>query len=429
MKQLFGTDGLRGIYGDDLTDELAYKLGLALGELYGSSLFVIGHDTRESAGALQQALVKGLSRKGAKVKLAGVLPTPAVAMISKLLDCFGIVISASHNPYQYNGIKVLRSGFKLPDEEERRIESLMQNVSAGVEEGSVETDPSLREIYLKTILESFKKLDLSGLRVAVDLANGAAITTTPEVLKALGASVTCFSYEPDGKNINENCGSQHPQFLAGQMEGFDIGVLHDGDADRCILLSRKGEEIHGDKIMGVLAVQLKSEGRLRNDTVVATIMSNKALEDYLLNRGIKLARVKVGDKYVLEGMLQLDATLGGERSGHIIFLDRSTTGDGLITALEFLRLMVLTGRTADDLSKELQDYPQVLINVPVMNKAVAEHPLLKKELEKYDERFRIVVRASGTERLVRVMVEGKDEADVRRIAEELSELVRELDRG
>lgn len=429
MKQLFGTDGMRGIYGDDLTDELAYKLGLALGELYGSSLFVIGHDTRESAGALQQALVKGLSQKGAKVKLAGVLPTPAVAMISKLLDCFGIVISASHNPYRYNGIKVLRSGFKLPDEEERRIESLMQSVSAGMREGTVENDPSLREIYLKTILESFNKLDLSGLKVAVDLANGAAITTTPEVLKALGASVTCFSYEPDGKNINENCGSQHPQFLAGQMEGFDVGVLHDGDADRCILLSRKGEEIHGDKIMGVLAVQLKSEGRLRNDTVVATIMSNKALEDYLLARGIKLARVKVGDKYVLEGMLQIGTTLGGERSGHIIFLDRSTTGDGLITALEFLRLMVLTGRTADDLSKEVQDYPQVLINVPVTNRSVAEHPLLKKELEKYDDRFRIVVRASGTERLVRVMVEGKDEEVVRRIAEELSELVRELDRG
>lgn len=429
MKQLFGTDGLRGIYGDDLTDELAYKLGLALGELYGSSLFVIGHDTRESAGSLQQALVKGLSQKGARVKLAGVLPTPAVAMISKLLDCFGIVISASHNPYQYNGIKVLRSGFKLLDEEERRIESLMQSVSAGVEGGSVENDPGLREIYLKAILESFSELDLSGLRVAVDLANGAAITTTPEVLKGLGASVTCFSYEPDGKNINENCGSQHPQFLARQMEGFDVGVLHDGDADRCILLSRKGEEIHGDKIMGVLAVQLKSEGRLRNDTVVATIMSNKALEDYLLDRGIKLARVKVGDKYVLEGMLQIGATLGGERSGHIIFLDRSTTGDGLITALEFLRLMVLTGRTADDLSKEVQDYPQVLINVPVMNRAVAEHPSLKKELEKYGERFRIVVRASGTEKLVRVMVEGKDETEVRRIAEELSELVRELDRG
>lgn len=213
------------------------------------------------------------------------------------------------------------------------------------------------------------------------------------------------------------------------MEGFDVGVLHDGDADRCILLSRKGEEIHGDKIMGVLAVQLKSEGRLRNDTVVATIMSNKALEDYLLARGIKLARVKVGDKYVLEGMLQIGTTLGGERSGHIIFLDRSTTGDGLITALEFLRLMVLTGRTADDLSKEVQDYPQVLINVPVTNRSVAEHPLLKKELEKYDDRFRIVVRASGTERLVRVMVEGKDEEVVRRIAEELSELVRELDRG
>jgi len=429
MKNLFGTDGLRGVYGDDLTDELAYKLGLALGEMYGPSLFVVGHDTRESAEPLQKALVKGLLEKGAKVKLAGVLPTPAVAMVSKLLDCFGIVISASHNPYQYNGIKVLRSGFKLPDEEERKIELVMETVSAGVEKGFAEFDPHLRELYIETLLKSFHGLDLSGLKIAVDLANGAAIMTTPEVLNALGANVTCFSKEPNGKNINENCGSQHPEFLSERMRGFDLGILHDGDADRCILLGENAEEIHGDKIMGVVAVQLKHEGRLRNDVVVATIMSNKGLEDYLLDRGIKLTRVKVGDKYVLEGMIELGTNFGGERSGHIIFLDRSTTGDGLITALEFLRLMLSTGKSASELSKEVEDYPQVLLNVPVADKSVAEHPTLKREIEKYLERFRIVVRASGTERLVRVMVEGKDETEVKRVAKEFCKLVHELDRG
>lgn len=429
MKKLFGTDGLRGIFGEDLTEELAYKLGLALGELYGPSTFVIGHDTRESAQPLQEALVRGLLEKGAQVKLAGVLPTPAVAMISKLLNCFGIVISASHNPYQYNGIKVLKNGFKLPDEEEQKIELVMEKVSPGVVKGSAEIDQHLRQLYIDTLLKSFAGLDLSGMKIAVDLANGAAITTTPEVLTAFGANVTCFSNEPDGRNINENCGSEHPKFLSQRMAGFDLGILHDGDADRCILLSENGEQIHGDKIMGVLAAKLKTEGRLPGDTVVATIMSNKGLEDYLLSRGIKLMRTKVGDKYVLEGMISIGANFGGERSGHIIFLDRSTTGDGLITALEFLRLMQLTHRTAADLSKEVEDYPQVLMNVPVVDKSVAEHPFLKREIEKYVERFRIVVRASGTERLVRVMVEGKDENEVRTIAEQFCKLVRELDRG
>ncbi|HBT39550.1 MAG: Phosphoglucosamine mutase [Thermotoga sp. 50_1627] len=429
MKNLFGTDGLRGIYGDDLTDELAYRLGLALGELYGPSLFVVGHDTRESAEPLQKAIVKGLLEKGAKVKLAGVLPTPAVAMITKILNCFGIVISASHNPYQYNGIKILRFGFKLPDEEERKIELVMETVSAGVEKGFAEFDPHLRELYIEALLKSFHGLDLSGLRIAVDLANGAAIMTTPEVLNALGANVTCFSKEPNGKNINENCGSQHPEFLAQHMKGFDLGILHDGDADRCILLGENAEEIHGDKIMGVVAIQMKREGRLRNDMVVATIMSNKGLEDYLLDRGIKLTRVKVGDRYVLEGMQRFGASFGGERSGHIIFLDRSTTGDGLITALEFLRLMLSMNRAAAELSREVEDYPQLLLNVPVEDKSVAEHPALKREIEKYLGRFRIVVRASGTERLVRVMVEGKDETEVKKVVEELCGLISELDRG
>lgn len=428
MRNLFGTDGIRGIYGEDLTDELAYKLGLALGELYGSAQFVIAHDTRESAEPIQEAIVKGLLEKGAKVKVAGVLPTPAVAMITKLLDCFGVVISASHNPYQYNGIKVLRSGFKLPDEEEGTIESIMEKVSGGVQKGFLEVSPQLRDLYLRAVLRLFDGLALSGFKIAVDLANGAAITTTPEVLSALGANVKCFSDDPNGRNINENCGSQHPEQLAKHISGFDLGILHDGDADRCVLLSEKGEEIHGDKIMGVLGVRLREEGRLWKDTVVATIMSNKGLEDYLQTRGIKLLRVRVGDKYVLEGMLQTGATFGGERSGHIIFLDRSTTGDGLITALEFLRLMVVTNKRSSELGAEVQDYPQVLINVPVQSKSVVEHPLFRKELEKYTEGpFRIVVRPSGTERLIRVMVEGKEEVQVKQIAEELCAFIRDLD--
>lgn len=429
MRNLFGTDGVRGIYGEDLTDELAYKLGLALGELYESAQFIIACDTRESSEPIQKAIVKGLLEKGAKVRIAGILPTPAVAMITKLLDCFGIVISASHNPYQYNGIKIFRSGFKLPDSEEEMIESIMENVSGGVQRGFLEIDPQLREIYLRTVLKLFSEINLSGIKIAIDLANGAAITTVPEVLNALGASVVCFSNTPNGRNINENCGSQHPEFLARHIAGFDLGILHDGDADRCVLLSEKGEEIHGDKIMGVIATRLREENRLRKDTIVATIMSNKGLEDYLQNRGIKLLRVKVGDKYVLEGMLKAGASFGGERSGHIIFLDRSTTGDGLITALEFLRLMVTTNKSSSELGAEVQDYPQILLNVPVQDKSVVEHPLLKMELEKHMKGpFRVVVRSSGTEKLIRVMVEGKEEVRVKQLAEELCALIRDLDR-
>lgn len=430
MRELFGTDGIRGVYNQDLTEDLAYKVGLTIGSMHPDGKFLIVRDTRESGLALEKAIASGLVKSGATVYLGGILPTPAAALITKMKNWFGVVISASHNPYYYNGIKLMKSGFKLADEEEIEIEKGLEvkdHSFSKHDTGQIIDFSEAEEIYIETISSMFSDADFHGISVVVDASNGAAYRTTPMVLEKLGIKVTCYYNEPNGKNINDNCGSLYPQYLAQKISGFDLGILHDGDADRCILLSKKGEEINGDKIMGILALSMKKEKRLKNNLVVATIMSNFGLEIFLKENQIDMIRTKVGDRYVLEQMLKSDANIGGERSGHIIFLDRSTTGDGLITALEFLRVMVLSQRDSSELEKQVNDLPQYMVNVEVKDKAIADHPHLKEKVSQLQKNgFRIVVRASGTEPVIRVMAEGQDESKTKAAVEEIADLVRIL---
>lgn len=430
MRELFGTDGIRGIFNEDLTEELAHKVGLTIGRMHPDGKFLVVRDTRESGLALQNAIADGLVRSGATVYLGGILPTPAAALITKLKNWFGVVISASHNPYYYNGIKLMRSGFKLADEEEAEIEKRLSAQHSSLEnhlKGQIVDFPEVEDLYVQMIADMFSDVDFRGISVAVDASNGAAYRTTPAVLDRLGLKVTCYCNQPDGRNINDNCGSLHPEYLAQKIAGFDLGILHDGDADRCILLSKEGKEIHGDKIMGILAVSMKNESRLKNNLLIATIMSNLGLEIFLKENQINMVRTKVGDRYVLEQMLKSGANIGGERSGHIIFLDRSTTGDGLITALEFLRVMVIAKKDSSELEKQVADLPQHMINVKVLDKTVAEHPHLKEKVSQLQRSgFRIVVRASGTEPVIRVMAEGQDALQTKMIAEEIADLVKAL---
>lgn len=430
MKELFGTDGIRGIFNEDLTEDLAYKVGLTIGRMHPDGKFLVVRDTRESGLALEKAIAKGLVKSGATVYLGGILPTPAAALITKMKNWFGVVISASHNPYYYNGIKLMKSGFKLADEEEIEIEKkieMQDHSSFKHSTGQIVDLSEIENLYIETIVDMFSDIDFSGISVAVDASNGAAYKTTPTVLEKLGIKVTCYCNEPNGKNINDNCGSLYPQYLAQRVSGFDLGILHDGDADRCILLSKNQKEIHGDKIMGVVAVSMKRELRLKNNLLVATIMSNLGLEIFLKENQIDMIRTKVGDRYVLEQMLKYDANMGGERSGHIIFLDRSTTGDGLITALEFLRVMVLSGKDSSELEKQVDDWPQYMLNVEVHDKTIADHPHLKEKISQLQKNgFRIVVRASGTEPVIRVMAEGQDESKTKEVAQEIADFVKAL---
>ena len=426
---LFGTDGIRGVVNEYLTPELAFRVGNALGRVFKGESVLLGRDTRASGEMLEAALAAGLSSAGKDVMLCGILPTPAVALLSKKMNTAGVIISASHNPPEYNGIKIVENGFKLPDEKEREIEKEISKLGyvESTKVGRIRKFEGAFDVYVGEILSMFRDLNLSGMSVAVDVANGAAYRTTPEVLEKLGAEVELFSSEPDGFNINEGCGSTNMNFLKSVKKSGAIGIAHDGDADRCIMIDEMGEEVHGDKIMGIAAKMMLESGRLPSRKVVATVLSNIALEEYLKEIGVKLLRTKVGDRYVLEKMLQTGSTLGGERSGHIIFLDRSTTGDGLITALEVLRAVRMSKKNLSELHSEIEDYPQVMINVRVEDKSVSNHPEVLKIVEKESEEgFRIIVRPSGTEPVVRVMVEGKDEVKIREKAERIAGMVREL---
>ena len=429
---LFGTDGIRGVVNGDLTPELAFRVGNALGRVFQGETVLLGRDTRASGEMLEAALAAGLASAGKDVMLCGVLPTPAIALLSRKMKTAGVIISASHNPPEYNGIKIVENGFKLSDEKEMEIEKEISKLEYAESRrvGRIRNFEGAFDVYLGEILSMFSDLNLSGMSVAVDAANGAAYRTTPAVLEKLGAEVEVFSNEPDGFNINENCGSTNIGFLKSVKKSGVIGIAHDGDADRCIMVDEMGEEVHGDKIMGLTAKMLLESGRLSNKKVVATVLSNMALEEYLKGIGVELLRTKVGDRYVLERMIQTGSTLGGERSGHIIFLDRSTTGDGLITALEVLRAVRTSGKSLSELHSEIEDYPQVMINVAVRDRSVSSHPDVLKALEEESEEgFRIIVRPSGTEPVVRVMVEGKDEVRIREKAERIAEVVRSLGAG
>ncbi len=449
-RRLFGTDGIRGVANvEPMTSETALRLGRAVAHVFRRSprrhKILIGKDTRVSGYMLETAMASGICSMGVDVLLAGPIPTPGIAFLTRSLRAdAGAVISASHNPFQDNGIKFFAStGFKLPDEVEAEIETLV--VGGGIDDlrptaeeigKAYRIDDALGRynVFAKGCFPRHRTLD--GMRIAIDAGHGAGYRVAPEVLEELGAHVFAIGCEPNGENINDGCGALHPGGLQALVreKGAAIGIALDGDADRCILVDEDGELVDGDEILAIAAREMKRAGLLRNATVVATVMSNLGLQIALRRQGVELRRTPVGDRYVVEEMVRGDYALGGEQSGHILFLDHNTTGDGLITALAVLAIMVEHGRPLSELRREaMTRYPQVLVNVRVAERrdVMADPrvaPLVGEIERTLGERGRILVRASGTEPLIRVMVEGEDEATVRGHAESVAAAIRETDR-
>jgi phosphoglucosamine mutase len=441
-ERLFGTDGVRGVANKDLTPILVYQLGRAgacvLSELHQKPVIVVGRDTRISGDMLESALVAGICSAGADVLKVGVMPTPSIAFLTRYFNAdAGVVISASHNPVEYNGIKFFnREGFKLPDAMEDEIEALVKNPDGGIQSP---TGPQVGRVYVEDglrpyvdFVKSVASADFTGLKVAVDCANGASYMAAPAALKELGAEVHVINAGPDGCNINVKCGSTHPEAISNFVKeiGADVGLSFDGDADRLIAVDEKGEVVDGDHVMAICGTYLNRRGRLKNGTVVTTVMSNMGLEVALKKAGIKMVRTRVGDRYVLEEILKEGYNFGGEQSGHIIFLDHNTTGDGLITAVNLLKVMAEEKKPLSELKKIMKVFPQVLVNLRVKDKSkYAGNPkileAIKKAEEFLGERGRIVVRPSGTEPLIRVMVEGEEEAAINEVAESISAVIRE----
>jgi phosphoglucosamine mutase len=433
MKALFGTDGIRGEAGKFPLDAKTVKqIGFLLVSLLkkrddGAPSIVIGRDTRESGPWLEQALIEGASHAGATCHAAGVITTPGVAFLTRSLNAdAGIVISASHNPYHDNGIKIFSpSGQKLDDSVEKAIE---ESVYAGFNEDGPQNprsfqapvDQSLVEKYLLYLTSQIGEgLSLSGLRIVVDCANGASSEIAPKVFARLGATVVPINAAPDGRNINLNCGSLHIEGLQERVnaERADLGVAFDGDADRALFVDNNGAFVDGDATMWALANYLKGRGQLKKNTVVATVMSNIGLEIALRSRGISLERTDVGDKYVLDALLKLGASLGGEQSGHIILPELSLAGDGIITALCLLRAQQESASSLAELTAGCQRYPQVLVNVRVRKKSVlteipAVNEVVKSVEEKLANKGRLLLRYSGTEPLARVMIEGERQTEI-----------------
>jgi phosphoglucosamine mutase len=439
MARLFGTDGIRGLAGTDLTPELARGLGRAAVEVLGRHgatqppTFVVGRDTRASGVWLEDALTEGIVSAGGDVLLAGIEPTPAIAFMTlDLRASSGVVISASHNPADDNGIKFFsREGMKLPDHIEDEIErELDREAAPASRRGRIAATPEGREGYVAH-LEHAADARLDGMKVVVDCANGAASDVAPAVLRALGADVIAINAAPDGRNINDGCGALHPDVVAAEVvrQGADAGVSHDGDADRALFADAAGNVIDGDQVLVANALAMQERGTLKGDVVVGTVMSNLGLVHALRDAGIEFVPTRVGDRYVLEEMERRGAMLGGEQSGHVIFREHATTGDGLLTAVRFLSLASLTGRTVGDLAGAMRRYPQVMVNVPVddrerMADAAAVEDAIAVAERDLGDRGRVLVRASGTESLVRVMVEAETEAEATRHAEAVASAVR-----
>jgi phosphoglucosamine mutase len=438
---LFGTDGIRGRAGTaPLDPPTVRRIGAALvrarPEGAGPSRLLIGRDTRESGGWIERELAHGARSDGARVVSAGVIPTPAVAYLTRASDfTLGVVISASHNPFEDNGIKVFSGGGqKFTQEDERRVEAIVADDSWSTPEGEagpVESE-ALAEAYLIHLRDVWPHPGrLSGAKVVVDCANGATTTVAPPLVEALGLDVTLIGAQPDGRNINRDCGSTHPERLAATVTdvGASAGVAFDGDGDRAIFVDERGQIVDGDAVMLMCAKRLRSEGRLSGDTVVATVMSNIGLEIALREAGITLLRTQVGDKHVMEELLRRNLSLGGEQSGHVIFTDYLFTGDGLATALHVLRTMDATGRTLSSLAGDIKTYPQVLVNVRVKQRADLQAvPPVAEAMARIEERLsghgRLLVRYSGTEPLLRIMLEGRDQTEIQQWAEEIADQVR-----
>jgi len=439
MGRLFGTDGVRGVFGRDLTTELAYGLGHAAVIVLRRHepqriTTVVGRDTRASGEPLEQALVEGMRAAGADAILVGVQPTPAVAFLTTDLEATaGAVISASHNPAKDNGIKFFGpSGYKLPDDVEDEIEAVYRDGDEGAsaEPGRAVPLPGAAERYLEHVAGA-AEAPLTGMKVVVDCANGAAFRDAPEVLRRLGAEVLPIFDQPDGTNINAGCGALHPEVVAAATKeaGAYAGIAHDGDADRALFADADGTVIDGDQVLAASAVALKEQGRLEGNTVVTTVMANLGFHRAMEAAGIDVVTAGVGDRYVLEEMLRTGAVLGGEQSGHVIFRQHATTGDGLLTAVLFLSLAARRGSTVAELASVMRRFPQIVRNVPVTHKGRLDGArdvweAVRAAESELDGSGRVLVRASGTEPLVRVMVEAGSEDQARRHADALAERVR-----
>jgi phosphoglucosamine mutase len=448
IPRLFGTDGVRGTAGSyPLDPPTVRRLGAALvrewranhgGRATGAGpRILVGRDTRESGGWIEAELAHGASGEGATVTSAGVVPTPAVAYLTRTegYDA-GVVISASHNPFEDNGIKVFSGkGEKFTERDERAVESILADSSwqARIGEPASVKAVDLVGAYLEHLRAVFPESGkLKGFLLAIDCANGATTTAAPQLFQSLGLETIVIGNEPDGRNINLGCGSTHPEKLARVVaeRGCQMGVAFDGDGDRAIFVDHRGQVVDGDAVLLMCGSQLQREGRLKGNAIVATVMSNIGLELALKPLGIELVRCPVGDKYVMEEMLNRDLSLGGEQSGHIIFSDYLFTGDGLCTALNVLRTVALTGRTLEDLASDLTTYPQVLLNVRVREKVdLRSVPAVASAIDGVESRVagqgRLLVRYSGTEPLLRVMLEGREQDQIRAWAQEIVDVVKE----
>ena len=449
MGKLFGTDGIRGIVGENLTVELAFHVGQAvaavLTEEKGSKpTITIGKDTRISSDMLEAALMAGICSVGGDVMPLGTIPTPAVAYLTVLEQAdAGIVISASHNPYEHNGIKVFNArGYKLSDESEARVEELIlsgapMDVKTHGEIGKrLHGMRQMKRDYIDHLISSID-CDLSGLRVLVDCANGAASATAPDLFDGLPLHADFIHREPDGVNINDGCGSTHLKSLSEGVVagGYDLGIAFDGDADRCLLVDETGHTIDGDKVMAVCGADLRRHGKLSGNAIVATVMSNLGLHEYCRKEGIELVCTAVGDRHVLEKMLECGYAIGGEQSGHTIFREYATTGDGELTALQFLQALRRSGKRASELASCCPQYPQELINVavshvPGVKDAIMQDPALRHAIAQMEQELagkgRVLIRPSGTEALIRVRVEAKTTEVARKVAEDLADLIKIL---
>ncbi len=442
--KLFGTDGIRGKANYvPMTGEIAFEVGRAsayvLKKKHGRERILIGKDTRLSGYMLESALTSGICSMGMKVVLVGPMPTPGIAFATRSLRAdAGIVISASHNPFDDNGIKFFSAdGFKLPDSIEKEIENALfsdelvriRPHGAGIGKAIRIDDATGRYIeYVKSTFPKGKTLE--GMKIVVDCANGASYKVTPWVLRELGAEVIAINDEPDGLNINAGCGCTHPEAIkkAVLKHKADVGISHDGDADRSILCDEKGEIIDGDKIVAICALDMKARKKLRKNTIISTVMSNIGFELFMKESGIQVIRTQVGDRYVVEEMVRRGCNLGGEQSGHIIFMDHNTTGDGAITALQVLEIMIRAGKPLSELASVVPIYPQVLVNVQVQKPdKIEKYPdviTAIKNAEKVLDSGRILVRPSGTEPKIRVMIEGDNLAQISTMANEIAKVIK-----
>lgn len=438
MGKLFGTDGIRGIVGEDLTHELALKVGEAAAYVLGGKkdiVVLVGRDTRISGQMLSASLSAGLMSQGAKVIDLGVVPTPAVSyLVEKYGATMGAMISASHNPSEYNGIKLFNNeGFKLPDATENEIEKYLlgKAVPTSKKVGTYEVCDKAIDDYVEHIVETAKDIR-KDLKIVVDCANGSASATAPLLFDRLGLDATIINFEYDGYNINDKAGSTHLEGLSKKVKKLkaDVGIAYDGDADRCLMVDENGELVDGDQIMAISTLDMKEDNKLTNNTLVGTVMSNLGLVKFCEANDVHFEATKVGDRYVLEKMLEQNYIIGGEQSGHVIFKDFANTGDGELTSIQILNILSKSNKKMSEVASVMKRYPQVLINVKVREEAKGQYEndsavtkVIKEVSEELAGEGRVLIRPSGTEALIRVMIEGLDQEDINKKAKKIADVI------